>query len=598
MERLLTTFPDVIREGIGRFLGWEVSIADVQGQIHSVPTRVPYTFSAETAACKKEIDQLIEAGIVRRFHGKPKHVIPWFSVAKKDSLERRVVLDFRGLNTLTTRRPALPMHREGAIQGLSGMTTYAKLDFRHGFYQIPLAEDLQPYFVTAFDKQPYAFTRLPMGWVNSMAFFEQAVQTTIAEVRDELKRRGIQAAIESYADDVCVGAKTNQDLAAAVEQLLTAYRRHGWTASPKKCKFGIPEIEFLGYRFTQEGVLPPKGTLQQLLAASPPQTKTDVRSFLGLLRTILSYCRSDIQSLAALQKLSQAGSEDIRQYWKEDPSRWKKIIHSLEHVWYNRPDASGHAVDLYVDASRDGFGYALFDKTTKKLIRMGAGGFQRDKFQSSGKAELLGMERSIKEVRHLILGKQLTIFTDATVVKQASGAKDQSFLVQRHLDALNLTAGRVKHVDGVANVIADLLSRSPWWRATLERKRPIIAALQDTTNSSQWPDWYTQMTEYLSAGRCPEDTTPQRAPLSSSWSAGCHCLATPTACRRTMHLHLSEIRSQPGCLNAVSNAAVSQLTVHNATARWNASTKRSSDAYSASPQTANGPGFFLKYKHF
>ena len=170
MERLLTTFPDVIREGIGRFLDWEVSIADVQGQIHSVPTKVPYTFSAETGACRREIDQLIEAGIIRRFHGKPKHVIPWFSVAKKDSLERRVVLDFRGLNTLTTRRPALPMHREGAIQGLSGMKTYAKFDFRHGFYQIPLAEELQPYFVTAFDKQPYAFTRLPMGWVNSMAF--------------------------------------------------------------------------------------------------------------------------------------------------------------------------------------------------------------------------------------------------------------------------------------------------------------------------------------------------------------------------------------------------------------------------------------------
>ena len=152
MEQLLIEFPDVIREGIGRFSGREVGIDDAQGQLHSVSTKVPYTFAAETAACRREIDQLIEAGVVRRFHGKPKHVIPWFSVAKKDSLERRVVLDFRGLNTLTARRPALPMHREGAVQGLSGMCTFAKFDFRHGFYQIPLAADLQPYFVTIFDK--------------------------------------------------------------------------------------------------------------------------------------------------------------------------------------------------------------------------------------------------------------------------------------------------------------------------------------------------------------------------------------------------------------------------------------------------------------
>ena len=510
MDRLLTAFPDVIREGIGRFRGWEVSIDDVHGQIHSVSTKVPYAFSAETVACRKEIGQLIEAGVIRRFHGKPKHIIPWFSVAKKDTLERRVVLDFRGLNTLTSRRPALPMHREGAIQSLSGMCRFAKFDFRHGFYQIPLADNLQPYFVTVFDKQPYAFTRLPMGWVNSMAFFDQAVQTTIAEVRDQLRRQGTQAAIESYADDVCVGAKTDQELEIAVEQLLEAYRRHGWTASPKKCTFNVQEIEFLGYRFTKKGVLPPKRTMQQLLEATPPQTKTAIRSFLGLLRTVLRYCRSDVRSLAALQRLSHSDTEDIQRYWKENPTRWTTIIHSLNDVWYNRPDTTGNAVDLYVDASRDGFGYALFDRATKRLIKMGAGGFQRDKFKSSGKAELLGLEKAIKEVRHLALGKQLTIFTDATVVKQASGTQDQSFLVQRHLDTLNLAAGRVRHVDGVANVIADLLSRSPWWRATLELQKPTIAAIRDNGGTDCWPEWYTQMEDYLRTGRCPEDTTPQQ----------------------------------------------------------------------------------------
>ena len=507
MEQLLIKFPDVIREGVGRFLGWEIGINDVQGQLHSVSTKVPYKFAAETAACKKEVDQLISAGIVKRFHGKPKHIIPWFSVAKKDSLERRVVLDFRGLNTLTARRTALPMHREGAVQGLSGMSTFAKFDFRHGFYQIPLTEELQAYFVTVFDRQPYAFTRLPMGWINSMAFFDQAVQQTIAEARDHLKRRGIQANIESYADDVCVAAKTADDLSAAVTQLMLAYRKYGWTASPKKCKYGTEEIEFLGHRFTKQGVLPPRGTLQQLYQATPPQTKSAVRSFLGVIRTLLRYCCSDVRHLSVLQRLSHSEAETIQRYWKEDPTRWKDILHSFRRVWYNRPDTAGEAIELYVDASRDGFGYALFDQKSQQLIQMGAGGFQRDRFQSSGKAELLGVEKALKEVRHLIVGKRLTIFTDATVVKQASGMKDQSYLVQRHLDALNLAAGRVKHVDGVANVIADLLSRSPWWRSTLAQQAP--TALKTTTDSSRWPTWYLLMEDYLRTGKCPDEATPQ-----------------------------------------------------------------------------------------
>ena len=119
------------------------------------------------------------------------------------------------------------MHREGAVQALAGMKVFAKFDFRHGFYQIPLATSLQPYFVTVFDKQPYAFSRLPMGWVNSMAFFDAAVQMTIAEAREQLRREGKRVVIESYADDVCVGAQNRQDLENAVRTLLTTYRKYG-----------------------------------------------------------------------------------------------------------------------------------------------------------------------------------------------------------------------------------------------------------------------------------------------------------------------------------------------------------------------------------
>ena len=91
-----------------------------------------------------------------------------------------------------------------------------------------------------------------------MAFFDQDVQETIAEARDQLKQQKTRTAIESYADDVCVGARTQEDLERAVLQLLTVYDKYRWTASPKKCQDGVNEVELLGHRFTPEGVLPPK----------------------------------------------------------------------------------------------------------------------------------------------------------------------------------------------------------------------------------------------------------------------------------------------------------------------------------------------------
>ena len=66
-------------------------------------------------------------------------------------------------------------------------------------------------------------------------------------------------------------------------------------------------------------------------------------------------------------------------------------------------------------------------------------------------------------------------------------------------------------MDGVANVIADLLSRSPWWRHTLEgpttTEAPAFAA---TAHHNSWPVWYLQMENYLKTGRCPDDANPQQ----------------------------------------------------------------------------------------
>ena len=60
-----------------------------------------------------------------------------------------------------------------------------------------------------------------------MAFFDTAVQMTIAEVRDQAKEHGLQVAVESYADNVCVGARTKRELKSVVRSLLSTYRKYG-----------------------------------------------------------------------------------------------------------------------------------------------------------------------------------------------------------------------------------------------------------------------------------------------------------------------------------------------------------------------------------
>ena len=503
-----TQFSDVICDEIGRFRKWSVGVKDVTGSLHAVYTKTPYVFATETAACRPEMERLIRHGVLSRFDGKPRHVIPWFSVAKRDSAERRIVLDFRGLNKLTHRSPALPMHKEGMVQSLSGMKHFAKFDFRHGFYQIPLEEDLRPYFVIVFDKKPYAFSRLPMGWNNSMAFFDTAVQMTISRIRDQLHTQGIKAVVESYADDVCIGALTKEALDGAIMLLLQTYREDGWTVSPKKVVLHATSIEFLGQNFSAQGVLPGEGTRTKLQGLPAPTSKTEVRSCLGLIRAILKFCRLQAQDLALLQDMTKWESKKIAQYFDKRPDEWKKIIKQLEQCWHCRPDLAHSHLDLYVDACREGYGFALFDRETTRLVQLGAGAFQKSQFSSSGKAELVGLVKALNTVRHLLLGCRFTIFTDATVVRQANNPLNQSVLIQKHLDTLNLAAGRIKHIDGISNTIADLLSRSPYWRGHLDHEE--TTQIRTVQTSQSFPAWYEQMPQYLRTSECPAEWTSQQ----------------------------------------------------------------------------------------
>lgn len=103
----LKRFPQTISTHIGLFHGWEICNEDICGRVHQIPTKVPSIRKQEAESVGSEMNALAETGIIERFYGKPKHIIPWFTVAKKEQASRRVVLDFRAINTLTDDSPAI-----------------------------------------------------------------------------------------------------------------------------------------------------------------------------------------------------------------------------------------------------------------------------------------------------------------------------------------------------------------------------------------------------------------------------------------------------------------------------------------------------------
>ena len=74
-----------------------------------------------------------------------------------------------------------------------------------------------------------------------------------------------------------------------------------------KCHFGNIEVSFLGFRLTPEGITPGKDKLKAVEKAKIPETKEEIKSFVGL----CNFFRTHVQDFAKLcAPLNEATRKD------------------------------------------------------------------------------------------------------------------------------------------------------------------------------------------------------------------------------------------------------------------------------------------------
>ncbi len=60
--------------------------------------------------------------------------------------------------------------------------------------------------------------------------------------------------VELYLDDVLVYATTEEEFTERLGKLFQRFRQHNITLNPKKCAFGMEEVEFVGHILKVDGV--------------------------------------------------------------------------------------------------------------------------------------------------------------------------------------------------------------------------------------------------------------------------------------------------------------------------------------------------------
>ena len=228
-----------------------------------------------TPEMQKEIDnevhKMLADGLVS--HSISPYSAPVMLVKKKLG-GWRFVTDFRKINA-RSERVVYPLPRiDDALQKLKDPRFFSTMDLQKGFWQIPIAEEDRKYFAFSTGTLHVEYNVMPMGAINSSATMQGLMSLIL---------RGLPMEhIICFLDDILVASSTMEDHIGHLDLVLGAIKRAGLKLNPKKCLFAQDSVSCLGHRLSRDGIGPDPANLVKIKKWKPPQSRSEVRSFLGL----------------------------------------------------------------------------------------------------------------------------------------------------------------------------------------------------------------------------------------------------------------------------------------------------------------------------
>lgn len=197
---------------------------------------------------------------------------PIIIVPKKDG-SLRICIDFQKLNAISFF-DAYPMPRiEDLLERIGRANYITTLDLCKGYWQVPLEN--QSRLLTAF-RTPlglFQFTVMPFGLHGAPATFQRLMDKVL---------RGCEDCSATYLDDVVVFSMTWEEHLEHIRRVLGAINAVGLTLNLQKCEWAKQKTSYLGFQLGRGEVRPQVDKVEAIRNSPRPQTKTQVRSFLGL----------------------------------------------------------------------------------------------------------------------------------------------------------------------------------------------------------------------------------------------------------------------------------------------------------------------------
>ena len=344
------------------------------------------------------------------------------------------------------------------------------LDFSDAYFHIPIGQRSRKFLRFFLHGQAYQFTALPFGLSTAPLEFTKVAK----EVKLMAQARGIR--IHQYLDDWLLRAPCPETCLLHTRTLLDLCHRLGWVVNMTKSEL-VPQqvFNFVGYRFDlSQGLVKP--TQERWVALSQKindllnRQVCSVRQFMSLIGLLTATEKQVVVGRLHMRPIQW----HLKRHWHV-PESLEKIIplpqalHTHLRWWLSPKNVLKgqplhplqHALQLFTDASNEGWGAHLGDFTARGLWSIQESAFHINLLEL--KAVLL----ALKQFERLCWNQTILVCSDNTTVvsyiNKEGGMKSGSLcaLLWRLLMWCNQRqiVLRARHIPGHLNVIADKLSR-------------------------------------------------------------------------------------------------------------------------------------------
>lgn len=456
----------------------------------ATPVRLnPYPWSPEVQKqVNLELDKWIEAGVVERSTSDwALLVVPVLKKGEtsegETSLKVRMCLDARKLNE-RTRRDAYPLPHQDRILGRLGSAKFlSTIDLSKAFWQIPLHPESRKYTAfRVFGRGLFQFTRLPFGLVNSPA--------TLSRLMDQVLGYGeLEPKVFVYLDDIVIANDTFEDHINCLKEVSRRLKEANLSINLEKSKFCVPELPYLGFILSRNGVRPNPDKVEAIVNFERPTSIRSLRRFLGMINYYRRFIEGYSEITAPLTDLLKGKPKVVK--WNEQAeaafiSLKERLISApiLTNPNFTCPftvqtDASDSAIAGVLTQEIEGEEHVISYFSRKLTTTQRA-------WKAAEKEGLAAME-AIEKFRPYIEGTRFTLITDSSALSFIMNTKwKSSSKLSRWSMQLQQYDMVVRHRKGKDNVVPDALSRS-------------MEALEIVEHD----DWYANLLHKIA--ECPED---------------------------------------------------------------------------------------------